>query len=68
MDFLGMEKSTTSPCMYDTDNDGLEMEKKGPWTGQFLTQANNSDTDDDGLIDVMKFYSYLDHSKTPRTH
>ncbi len=42
----------TSPCMYDTDNDGLE-DGEEVILGQdnFLTHANNSDTDDDGLID-----------------
>ena len=42
----------TSPCMYDTDNDGLE-DGEEVILGQdnFLTHANNSDTDGDGLID-----------------
>ena len=42
----------TSPCMYDTDNDGLE-DGEEVILGQdnFLTHANNSDTDNDGLKD-----------------
>ena len=46
------EAYTTSPCAFDTDNDGLEdgeeviIGKDG-----FLTHANNSDTDGDGLKD-----------------
>ena len=46
------EEYFTSPCMYDTDNDGLE-DGEEVILGQdnFLTHANNSDTDDDGLID-----------------
>ncbi|MDP6865195.1 MAG: hypothetical protein QGG96_07295 [Candidatus Poseidoniaceae archaeon] len=42
----------TSPCMYDTDNDGLE-DGEEVILGQdnFLTHANNPDTDDDGLMD-----------------
>lgn len=42
----------TSPCMYDTDNDGLE-DGEEVILGQdnFLTHANNSDTDNDGLMD-----------------
>ena len=48
----GGEAYTTSPCAFDTDNDGLEdgeeviIGKDG-----FLTHANNSDTDGDGLKD-----------------
>ena len=42
----------TSPCMYDTDNDGLEDgEEVILGADNFLTHANNSDTDGDGLID-----------------
>jgi hypothetical protein len=42
----------TSPCMYDTDNDGLEDgEEVVLGQDNFLTHANNSDTDDDGLMD-----------------
>ena len=46
------EEYFTSPCMYDTDNDGLE-DGEEVILGQdnFLTHANNSDTDGDGLID-----------------
>ena len=46
------EEYFTSPCMYDTDNDGLE-DGEEVILGQdnFLTHANDSDTDDDGLID-----------------
>ena len=42
----------TSPCMFDTDNDGLE-DGEEVILGQdnFLTHANDPDTDDDGLID-----------------
>tara|TARA_B100001115_G_scaffold184374_1_gene186566 strand:+ start:2174 stop:5410 length:3237 start_codon:yes stop_codon:yes gene_type:complete len=48
----GGEAYTTSPCAFDTDNDGLEdgeeviIGKDG-----FFTHANNSDTDGDGLKD-----------------
>ena len=45
------EEYFTSPCMYDTDNDGLEDGEEESLTDNFLTHANNSDTDDDGLID-----------------
>jgi len=42
----------TSPCMYDTDNDGLEDgEEVILGLDNFLTHANNSDTDNDGLKD-----------------
>jgi len=42
----------TSPCMFDTDNDGLEDgEEVILGADNFLTHANNSDTDNDGLID-----------------
>jgi len=43
---------TTSPCMFDTDNDGLEDgEEVIAGKDQFLTHANKSDTDGDGLND-----------------
>ncbi len=48
----GGESYTTSPCAFDTDNDGLEdgeeviLGKDG-----YYTHANNSDTDGDGLKD-----------------
>ena len=46
------EEYFTSPCMFDTDNDGLEDgEEVILGADNFLTHANNSDTDDDGLID-----------------
>ena len=46
------ETYSTSPCMFDTDNDGLEDgEEVVAGADNFLTHANNSDTDDDGLID-----------------
>lgn len=42
----------TSPCMFDTDNDGLEDgEEVIAGKDNFLTHANNSDTDNDSLID-----------------
>ena len=54
----GGEAYTTSPCAFDTDNDGLEdgeeviIGKDG-----FFTHANNSDTDGDGLKAVS--YTHL---------
>ena len=43
---------STSPCMFDTDNDGLEDgEEVIAGEDNFLTHANKSDTDDDGLLD-----------------
>ena len=46
------ENYFTSPCMFDTDNDGLEDgEEVIAGADNFLTHANNSDTDNDGLID-----------------
>jgi hypothetical protein len=46
------EQYFTSPCMYDTDNDGLEDgEEVILGADNYLTHANNSDTDDDGLMD-----------------
>ncbi|MDP6869791.1 MAG: hypothetical protein QGI21_03345 [Candidatus Poseidoniaceae archaeon] len=48
----GLEEYFTSPCMYDTDNDGLEDgEEVILGLDNFLTHANDPDTDDDGLID-----------------
>jgi len=42
----------TSPCMFDTDNDGLEDgEEVIAGKDNFLTHANNSDTDNDSLLD-----------------
>jgi len=42
----------TSPCMFDTDNDGLEDgEEVIAGKDNFLTHANNSDTDNDSLVD-----------------
>ncbi len=42
----------TSPCMFDTDNDGLEDgEEVIAGKDNFLTHANNSDTDNDSLMD-----------------
>ena len=46
------ESYFTSPCMYDTDNDGLEDgEEVILGLDNYLTHANNSDTDNDGLMD-----------------
>ena len=46
------EAYSTSPCMFDTDNDGLEDgEEVVAGADNFLTHANKSDTDDDGLVD-----------------
>ena len=48
----GGEAYTTSPCAFDTDNDGLEDgEEVIVGKDGFLTHANNSDTDGDGLKD-----------------
>lgn len=46
------ESYSTSPCMFDTDNDGLE-DGEEVIEGQdfYVTHANNSDTDNDGLVD-----------------
>ena len=42
----------TDPCMFDTDNDGLEDgEEVSLGVDNFYTHANDSDTDDDGLQD-----------------
>ena len=46
------ESYFTSPCMFDTDNDGLEDgEEVIAGADNFLTHANNSDTDNDTLKD-----------------
>jgi heat shock protein beta len=48
----GGEAYTTSPCAFDTDNDGLEDgEEVIVGKDGFMTHANNSDTDGDGLKD-----------------
>ena len=48
----GGEAYTTSPCAFDTDNDGLEDgEEVIVGKDGFRTHANNSDTDGDGLKD-----------------
>lgn len=43
---------STSPCMFDTDNDGLwDGEEVIPGQDGYITNANDSDTDNDGLKD-----------------
>lgn len=60
------EAYSTSPCMFDTDNDGLE-DGEEVIDGQdlYVTHANNSDTDDDGLVDGSEVLYIPRHWQNP---